>query len=229
MKKTFLAIILATLSMGLNAQEFTVLLDNPDNKAHFGLRASLDISCPSITGDGLCNGAGFSVGGVYNIPLWKNLYFEPGVGLFYNTWGMNDAYLKAYVDAVLGNQYGYDYDASYRKLGLRIPFLVGYHFDFTDKLNVAVFTGPELNIGINHKLKLSAKEGSTEVKATTDLYDEGSIKRSDVAWKFGVGVNYEHYYLGISGDLGMVNLMKDAPNGYSYHMNTVAFTVGYNF
>lgn len=71
-----------------------ILTNNPDNAPYFGIRAGLDIACPgdiSVGNVGLDffkNGAGFNVGGIYNLPVIANFYVEPGVSLFYNTYGV---------------------------------------------------------------------------------------------------------------------------------------------
>ena len=63
------------------------LFDNPENRAFLGVRVGLDISSAANGGGYYSNKAGFSAGAVYNIPLWRNLYFEPGLSVFYNPFG----------------------------------------------------------------------------------------------------------------------------------------------
>lgn len=126
MKKLLLAGVVAIA--GLTASAQNVVVDNPDNHPYFGARVALDIN--SYSGKGFSNGAGFSIGGVYNAPLYKNLYFEPGLSLFYNTVGVKHA------------------DMSVKNLGFRIPLNFGYHFDVADDLSIHVFTGPQVNFNI---------------------------------------------------------------------------------
>ncbi len=59
--------------------------------------------------------------------------------------------------------------------------------------------------------------------------DRGLYNRFDVAWKFGVGINFSQYYVGVSGQVDMVNLCQDNVGANHFHMNTVQFTLGYNF
>ena len=63
------------------------MFDNPDNTTYFGARIALDISSAANGGGAYSNKAGFSAGVVYNIPLWMNLYFEPGLSVFLNNFG----------------------------------------------------------------------------------------------------------------------------------------------
>lgn len=89
MKKIALIIgvIFAACAFSATAQEVSFESDN--NTPYLGIRLGLDISCPTnmkISDPQLApglsmsvpfydNGAGFDLGAVYNIPLWKNLYF----------------------------------------------------------------------------------------------------------------------------------------------------------
>lgn len=125
MKKLLLAGVVALAGLTATAQS---VVDNPNNHQYFGARVSLDIN--SFSGKAFSNGAGFSIGGIYNAPIYKNLYFEPGISLFYNTVSAKG------VDVALKN------------LGFRIPLNFGYHFDVADNLSIHVFTGPQINFNL---------------------------------------------------------------------------------
>lgn len=215
MKKILAAAAMALVSAGAFAQS-DILLDNPENEIYIGVRAGLDIS--SATPSGFDNSAGFSIGGIVNVPLYKNFYIEPGIGIFYNTVGVDTKGLESeYPDA--------DIDASLRFLGVRIPVVAGYHFDFTPDLNVAVFTGPEMNIGTSGKyhLNVNGESGSESVYGSG-----GTFKRFDMDWKFGVGVNYRQFHFDVAGGVGMIDISKNMP-GEKFRLNRVSFTLGYNF
>lgn len=205
-----------------------ILTNNPDNAPYFGIRAGLDIACPgdiSVGNAGLDffkNGAGFNVGGIYNLPVIANFYVEPGVSLFYNTYGVK----KEFYD--YGEDFGFAEDIrdiSLRKFGMRIPVMVGYHFDFTPDLKLHVFTGPELEIGFKGKIhakidRFDASEGA--------YGDKGFLKRVDCSWDFGVGLQYSCYYVNLTGAIGMCNMINKIP-GATYHENRVSLNLGYNF
>ena len=57
--------------------------------------------------------------------------------------------------------------------------------------------------------------------------DEGGMKRVDVLWGIGAGVTYQKFYVGVSGSLGMCNMMDESDT--KFHENRVSFTLGYNF
>ena len=203
--------------IGTHAQE--TLLNNPDNHGYWGVRASLDISCPGdvkysgIGTDTYDNGVGFSIGGIYNAPVVANFYIEPGLNLYYNTYSLS----KLFKDELKASS------ASIRKFGMRIPVMAGYHFDFTPDAKVSVFTGPELEVGFTGKLHL--KSGNVSESGT--IYDDGGMSRIDCLWRVGAGVTFGNYYGSVSGAFGLVNMNKN--DGYTFHENLVSITLGYNF
>lgn len=234
MKKIILAAF-ATFAFYGAANAQSVSLNSGDNKPYFGIRVSGDITCPQdleapledLNGDVFKGkldafkvGGGLEVGAIYNIPLFMNLYIEPGVSLFYNSYGTKKEYYKAVDDDAKG--------FSFRKFGFRIPVLVGYHFDFSSDLKVSVFTGPEMEVGLYGQSCLNYKHSQLR----SDLYvDKNEYilaqNRFNMYWDFGVGVNWQKYYFGFKGGVGMCNMLK-AP-GMKLRENRVALTVGYNF
>lgn len=223
MKKLLLTFALAAAcTAGVSAQSY--LLDNPANKGYFGIRASGEVSCPGKVGDDhkvslFKNGGGFEVGAIYNLPVVANFYFEPGLKLYYNTYGFKDAEIQI-LDKVSDG-------ASVRKFGMRVPFNFGYHFDFTPEWKVYVFTGPELEIGFTAKDHFNVKNGDD---VSFDAYDQEGfpLHRFDCLWGFGAGVSYNRVYFGVSGAVGLCN-MADNDTDVTFHENRVSFTLGYNF
>lgn len=221
--KKYIVAAAAALCIASSALAQSTIFNNPDNKSYFGVRAALDISCPSSKpGDIYKNGAGFSVGTIYNTPIVANLYFEPGVNLYYNTWGMKDQYSPTA---------GFiQYDTSFRNFGLEVPIIFGYHFDFTDDINVAVFTGPAVRFGFVNQMHFKSEAPGYKMNDYENVYgSDGLFERVDCAWKFGAAVNYSNYYLGVSGEIGIPNLYNDSPDNVWFHQNTVSIALGYNF
>lgn len=243
MKKLVFILALAALAAtGANAQR---IVNNPDNKPFWGIRASLDISCPTdvtykagslkMTEDPFGNGTGFSVGAIYNLPIVANFYFEPGVSFFYNTWKWNDDAL----DVVKGVKLKHN---SLRQSGIRIPLNLGYHFDFTDDFKVSIFTGPQLEVGFHCDSYVTAEASvgnlSTEAHETYSMYkdydDDGpAFNRFQAYWNIGVGFTYQKFYLGVTGSLGMTNLVHsqdlDKDESVKSHINRCSIALGYNF
>lgn len=234
MKKIMLA-ALAVVALYGTAKAQSVSLNSGDNKPYFGVRVSGNIICPqdvdvdvnynggpNINGkfDWFKVGGGLEVGAIYNIPIFMNLYVEPGLSLFYNSYGTKKEFYKA----IDGDAKG----LSFRKFGFRIPVLVGYHFDFSGDLNVSVFTGPEMEVGLYGQNCWNYKHSQLR----EDLYvdeDENVFaqNRFNMYWNFGVGVNWKKYYFGVKGGVGMCDMFKSS--AMKLRENRVALTVGYNF
>lgn len=226
MKKVFITLALAAATVCTQAQD---IFDNPDNHAYFGARISYELACPtniSINSydkkDILNNGSGFAIGGIYNLPLWKNLYFEPGVSIYYNTYSVDKSYVSDELldDIDRANIKG----SSVRMWGFRIPLHIGYHFDFTPDISVSVFTGPEIALGLGAHSHTSV-DNYTITKG--EYGSNGSLNRCDIKWRFGVGATImNRYYAAISGAPGICDMAKDKP---SMHSHLFDITFGYNF
>lgn len=215
-------LICALCALGItSAAKAQDMFDSGEMTPYFGARVSLDIT--GISGafneaDIFNNGCGFTIGGYYNIPLYKNLYFEPGLGVFYNTVGFDYGYDKG--DGIVSCT------GSLRNWGFRIPLLVGYHFDFTEDMKVSVFTGPQLNYGLSMKSVYDLRSGSQKTHFSEGVYD--NFHRLDAQWMFGAAYHYGVYSIGVSGGVGMTNIVneKDSPRG---RRNTFSITLGYRF
>lgn len=236
MKKLVLLLgaVIAACSLSVKAQDIS--FDSDNNSPFLGVRLGLDISCPTNlkmsnlggTGSSLSiplfeNGAGFDLGVVYNIPLWKNLYFEPGLSIYYNTMGSDVTTMD---DPETGSPE--ELSASVRRFGFRIPFQVGYRVDFS-QFSLSAFTGPVLSAGIVGRSHATLKyDGMKESESENAYGKEGFLNRYDVGWKIGVGAEYNNFVLQLSGTIGMCNML-DGADGVKYRDNNVALTVGYNF
>lgn len=242
MKRKLLTLAIAAVAaLTATAQD---IFDNPNNRPYFGVRASYELACPTnisyagnkIESTSLGNGSGFNLGVIYNLPMWKNLYFEPGVSLYYNTWSIN----KGFALDVLEHEHEILVDkvnsASVRRWGLRIPLHIGYHFDFTPDIKVSVFTGPELELSLSGSVNYGVKHASV----TGDAFgDEGNFNRPDFKWRFGVGATFmDHYYVAVSGAVGICDMVKKYPYIYEgnytkreaeMRSNVFDLTIGYNF
>lgn len=222
MKKLFLSLV-AILGSLYGAFAQSEILNSPDNHAYFGIRVSPEVTCPGninvkpLSIDAFNNGGGLEFGVIYNVPVVANFYIEPGVKLYYNAYGLKKEFVKALEDDIIFE------GMSVRKFGMRIPVLAGYHFDFTPEWKVYAYTGPEFDIAFSGKEHISGHNFS----ASVDLYgDAGEMHRFDMSWIIGAGVSYKHCYFGISGGIGMCDMVKDTP---SLHENRVTFSLGYNF
>lgn len=217
--KKFILSTIAVLGAVLGANAQNSIFNNPDNHGYFGARIAAEVTCPgnitmgNMSLDALSNGGGIEFGAIYNAPLVANLYLEPGLKFFYNSILANDDTKDMMeVDSF-----------SLRIFGMRVPVMVGYHFDFTENWKLYLFTGPELEIGLSGKAH--AKED--RVSVSESIYGDDGMNRVDVKWGIGAGVSYQSLYFGLSGGIGMCNMSGDS--NVKFHENRFSITLGYNF
>lgn len=246
-KQFLLALGLMAAASAPAAHGQSYMFDNPENHAYFGVRAGLDISSAANGGAMYSNKPGFTLGAVYNIPVVMNFYFEPGLHLFYNTFGtvQLENYYYTVMDEATGDEqlYSklYQVDGTIRNFGFRIPLNFGYHFDLADDLSVHAFTGPQINLSLiaNYHQNEILTPGGEKVKSESEgIFGTGGFKHVDLQWNFGVGVTYQRYYMSLGGSVGMTK-MKDASTVeagpykinliHNIRRNLFNITVGYNF
>lgn len=211
MKNLLTAFALSLAAMTATAQTST----------NFGIRASFDVTHATGTDDGLNNGSGVTIMGVYTIPLTSKVYFEPGVGVYYNTMGIQPV---EFDDGL--------YDGSIRNFGFKVPFNVGYRVELFNNLDIAAYTGPWVNVNMTAKASLQPNFEGPAPTRSTSLFDDG-WHRVDAQWGFGISATYaQKYYIGISGGIGMTAMATfDGHDGAKHRLrrNTVSISLGYNF
>lgn len=187
---------------------------------NFGIRLSFDVTHPAGANEGINNGSGFTLTGVYNMPVSRNVFFEPGIGVFYNTMGIKPFEMK---DAI--------FDGSVRNFGIRVPLNLGYRFEMFDNFQLAAFTGPWFNINCSTKAHLETANTFPIDFTSSSMFDYG-WHRFDAQWGFGISATYrQQYYLAISGGVGMTAMATFTHDSHKDRLrrNTVSITVGYNF
>lgn len=210
MKRLIAGVVLA-VSATTCAYAQMELVDNPTNKYYLGVRAGIDVTSLQSSGDLFKAGAGFHAGIIYHMPIWKNLYFEPSLSLFYNSAGIKDVdYRPGYL--LKGGKI--------TDWGLRVPMNVGYRFDITDKVGISFFTGP--NISLNLKSSYSFR---TEIPNDFDIHFKGF----DMGWNFGVGVAYNRWVLALTGTVGCTHYIEQEDDFYYARRNNISLAFGYNF
>lgn len=242
MKKSIL-LAAAFLACATAASAQSRIVNNPNNEAYLGVRVSAeaaipgDVSAANVKTNVFNPGAGVSIGAVYNMPIVANFTVEPGLELYYNTtkFNLEDTDFQNY--KLKSN--------STRSFGMRVPVMLGYHFDFS-KFSLAIATGPVLKVGFSDdyyfttETRLAANDEAYRAHWSGTMYkdnpytgagSENAFNRVDCAWRIGISANFlDHYYIGLSGDIGMVNRIKHSNNGaYKMYDNLFQFTLGYNF
>ncbi len=221
MKRAISAILLAGAAFTAAAQTEETSFNG------WGVRVGLDISIPGNwtfdngnSVDMYKNGAGFTAGVVYNLPLVSELYFEPGLSMFYDTY--------AYKDLIVTDGPGevVDTNPSIRKFGLRLPLMFGYRFNVFNGFNFSVYTGPELSYALSGKIGMKNPEGWGDTSDLTLFGKNGGYRRFDCGWKIGIGFPIGRWFCGVEGSFGLLDMHK---NDVSFHENRVSVSFGYDF
>ncbi len=188
-----------------------------------GVRTAMEISVPSGGREVYGNGAGFTVGLTYSLPLTQRLTFEPELLYYYST-------MTCKQDITID---GYQYEGSARSQGLRIPLMFSYNFPVHDNFAVTVATGPWLNFNLYARQNILPNFAAPVAvpDRRINLFDHG-WKRFDAQWGFKLYVTFaKSYFIGITGGVSFTPLasfgMKDKK--IRVHRNTVAISLGYNF
>lgn len=217
MKKIIISFLMLATLGGAKAQDY--LLDNPDNRSYFGVRLGADVMSLKSPSHIYGNNGGFFLGAVYNIPIYKNLYFEPGIYFFYNS-----AKIKSLwnINKLTGENELIRSGGNINDWGIRVPFNFGYHFDITDQITVFPFTGPQLNVNFANSTSFD-----------TNLVNNNSLHYNvfDMGWNFGVGATYANFFLSVGGTVGITRYIKNPTilSGLYARRNLFSVAVGYNF
>lgn len=233
LKRNKLAVSLLSLA-ALPAMSQSAVLSNPGNHARWGIRASLDISVPGkINGAKVYhNDVGFSAGVVYQLPLVANLYFEPGLGLFYDTFNFG----KLTISDGTADGYGYETTPKYSQFGLRVPLTFGYRFDLWENGGVSILTGPELSVGLSGRIHGKYLDDIDDL--SLDMYDDDNgFRRFNLLWGVGASIDAGSFTIGAVYDFGLLNTRKEklplnpslSYSGSSFRQNVARVYIGYNF
>lgn len=245
MKKNLRNIAVAALAAvaPVAATAASLAVDNPENRAYLGVRAAVDVSSAANGGAYYSSKAGFSIGGIYNLPIVANFYFEPGLSLFYDTFGtmhfQSEEIMPTPDPGAITEtpeepeEVLYKVDGSMRNLGFRVPLKFGYHFDLAEDIKVHVFTGPQINLSLlarYHQGAYITPSGKRVASTSEGIFGTGGFKHVDFQWNFGAGLQYGDYYVAVEGSLGMTR-MKDAAAYLQRDLRRDLFTItlGYNF
>lgn len=220
----FLSII-AFSSIDVKAQDY--VFDNPDNRSYLGVRLGFDIMSLQSPTPIYENRGGIELGVIYNMPVWKNLFFEPGLSLFYNSATINGS-----IPYPSGAQ-KVTAAGTLNDWGFRIPLNFGYHFDITDAIQVIPATGPVVNINLSTDVNYNARE-------VQQGFDYFNLHHNiiDLGWHFGIGVKIRAIYIGVGGTVGLSRLVTQNNSDYILNgdiiplharRNLFNITLGYNF
>ena len=149
---------------------------------------------------------GFKVGVVYDATIVKGFGYT--LGLNY-TFGANTSEWKKI--GIL------DYPRTQKQElyhQLEIPVDWQYKFEIANKTYLMLYTGPTLQVGLSYKQNTRTQMTSSGEIASVDkdvyTMDGVALKRLNVTWGVGAGLQYERYFLRGGYDFGLINPYKEA-------------------
>lgn len=208
------ALMLASVAFAASARD-----SGP--RASFGLRVGIDTNLPgkwynSAGGIKMFRtGFGANLGGVCNVAMPKGFWLEPGVSLYYDAYRYYELWIYESPDQE-------EHDPGVWKMGLRVPVMAGYDIPFTDRLTLAVFTGPELNWSFAGGYDVRQKWAQEQLG---DLFSEQ--RRVDCAWKVGVGIPFDRIFVSFDAAIGLTDLLKNPD--ISFRENRLTLSATYFF
>ena len=98
---------------------------------------------------------------------------------------------------------------------LEIPVDWQYKFEIANKTYLMLYTGPTLQVGLSYKQNTRKQMTSSGETASVDkdVYTMDGVfalKRLNVTWGVGAGLQYERYFLRGGYDFGLINPYKEA-------------------
>ncbi|MDE6742240.1 MAG: PorT family protein [Muribaculaceae bacterium] len=174
----------------------------------WGIKASFDIDKPGKwkTGDMsvklYTSGLGFSVGGVYSHYFNDNVFIEPSLSVFYDTYGC---------DFIVEGMTS-DYSPGVYKVGLRLPVVLGYTFDIADDFGISVFTGPELDYAFAGDYRWKSKSVQNMIGDLHLFGKDGAQRRLSCAWKGGIGFPFSDWRVDFEAAVGVTDILPGVPS-----------------
>lgn len=229
--KRLILCISAFVALSLAASAQMEILTTPFNRISWGARVSGDILNPSRVSSGYKEaevfkaGGGASLGAVCDIPIVTNLYLEPGFKFYCESYSVNKRGLRQ-ISSLMKS-------ITLIKTGMRIPLMLGYHFDFWENAKVHIFSGPELEVGFSATSRTKKYNSHYDTDRSYSIITEnlygggGGMRRLDLLWNIGVGLEFDKLYLGLTSSAGMLNMYTGGD--MKYNENRINITVGYNF
>ncbi len=161
--------------------------------------------------------AGFSIAGLADIPLYKDLSFRPEVAFMHQ--GGN-----YYSQPVFSEMAAYN---KYRYYSIQVPLDLAYTFHIED-IHLTVFAGPALDFSLFGKMKTSNNE--TEANIQFGAEKEKNLRTFDLGVKVGLAVEYNRFFFAIDAICGTLDRRPTKRDGESKLLqNNVTFSLGYFF
>ncbi|WP_085535025.1 porin family protein [Massilibacteroides vaginae] len=159
--------------------------------------------------------AGFSVGGVMDVPFYRRFSFRPEVS-FVNQGGSFYSRIENEMTTVK-NKYNY--------YSVQIPLNIAYNIPISG-VRMSVLLGPAVDYSMfgSHNFEGEKKD------LTFNKNEVGELKKWDVGVNMGLAVKYDQVFFSINALCGAIDRRQVKREGESrLYQNNVTFSFGYFF
>ncbi len=105
-----------------------------------------------------------------------------------------------------------------------MPVVIGYSYSLVDVLPMRVYTGPEFNYAFAGDIRFKDRD---LVGDDWHLFGKnGDQRRFDMAWKIGLGAEFDIAIVGVEAAIGVTDLFPGKP---SFRDNRVSVSVTHFF
>lgn len=178
-----------------------------------------------------------TLSGIKDGDMKMKVGYQFGVGMEYafnDTWAIQPSLLFITKGAKAEeSEDGETYSETYNPMYLQLPIMAAVRFKVSDGMNLVINAGPYLAYGIGGKVKSEySYEGESESEKANifgDGEDELDAERFDFGLGAGVTAEFGKFFVGIDGQFGLTQLLKDVEDDYNPKNTTISLSVGYKF
>ena len=205
MKKFLLSIVAALLAVPSFAQVGSGGFSVSGSSVYYGVRLGMNVS--TVTGKYVDadSKVGMTLGGVIGLHVSETVPVFLESGIYYSGRGAKD------------------YNLNY----LELPILIKYGIQVSDEVAILPFIGPYFSLGVSGKYKDVDMSTGKTVTVKDSSYD--LMKRSDMGFKLGCGVEYNMLYAELGYQFGVTDIAKDNPQDDGAHTGNFFVNIGVNF
>ena len=204
MKKFLLLAIVMVFASGAFAQMSSGGFALDHSRVYYGVRIGASFSNLDFYKVDLNTKVGLTLAAIVGLRVSDSVPVFLESGFYYNGRGARKKDLKVNLNY------------------LELPILIKYGIRVSDPVTIIPFVGPYFGIAVSGKA--SGKFGELEVDGSPFI--DGGIKRGDMGFKFGAGVEYNMLYLELGYQIGVADIGKN-PN--ETRTNSFFANFGVNF
>lgn len=217
MKKIMLIFAVATLSLSVSAQIKYWDSSRPEHRFTFGVRAGIN-SSKQYAMNKLSdheNRLGFLAGVTADINIVRSFSVNTGVLYVQKGWKTDYSDSRGSIEKKDNSSY------------LEIPVQASYRVKLSDQVGLQLNIGPYFAFGLSGKQKMTNTFPNGDNYEIDSFDDTLGAKKFDCGVTVGTAITFQHYYIGINYERGLVNVSNI--DNSKFQNGSIAVSLGYNF